>query len=155
MSQSTPPRPQRAQPQQQGARVRRPTATPNRKPGAKTQTPSEEPPSSSSSSTSSSDHELEEAQESGPSQVPTVAAPLAGLNAQKTTSVQPSAEASSHSNSKETEAIQIESASPSGNENVKTPPVQETVMDEVIRDTGGRLRKTRSAANRESASSPT
>ncbi|KAL7175181.1 hypothetical protein ACSBR2_028896 [Camellia fascicularis] len=164
-AQSTPPRPQRAQPQQQGARVRRPTATPNRKPGAKTQTLSEEPPSSSSSSTSSSDHELEEAQESGPSQVPTVAAPLAGLNAQKAplaglnaqkaTSVQPSAEASSHSNSKETEAMQLESASPSGNENVKTPPVQETVMDEVIRDTGGRLRKTRSAANRESASSPT
>ncbi|KAA8537529.1 hypothetical protein F0562_027137 [Nyssa sinensis] len=137
-SQSTP-RPRPAQPQQQGARVRQPAAT--------TPHPTEEPPSPTSS-TSSSEHEQEEvAQELGLPQGPTAASPVVGLNAQKTTAGQPPVEITKHSNSDEAEAMQMEPVSSSATENVNPPP-QETVMEEVVRVTRGRLRKTRAAANR-------
>uniref|UniRef100_A0A5B7B024 HVA22-like protein n=1 Tax=Davidia involucrata TaxID=16924 RepID=A0A5B7B024_DAVIN len=141
-SQSTP-RPRPAQPQQQGARVRQPSAAPNRKPAVTTPPQSEEPPSPTSS-TSSSEHEQEVAQELGLSQA---APPVVSLNAQKTTAVQPPAETTNHSNSDDAEAIQMEPASSSATENVSPPP-KETVMEEVVRVTRGRLRKTRAAANR-------
>ncbi|CAL5383472.1 unnamed protein product [Camellia sinensis] len=157
-AQSTPtPRP--AQPQQQVPRARQP----KRKPAAKKTPPPNEEPSSPASSASSSQDEHEEAQELDNSQVATatppstalnaqqsttVAPPLVALNAQKAnTVVEPLAETSNHSNSKETETMQIESASSSSNKN-GNPPVQETVMEEAIRVTRGRLRKSRSTANR-------
>uniref|UniRef100_A0A5B7AY07 HVA22-like protein n=1 Tax=Davidia involucrata TaxID=16924 RepID=A0A5B7AY07_DAVIN len=144
-SQSTP-RPRPAQPQQQGARVRQPSAAPNRKPAVTSPPQSEEPPSPTSS-TSSSQHE-QEAQELGPSQEPTAAPAEAGSNAQKTIAIQPPAETTNNSNSDEAEAMQIEPASSSATENVNPPPQETTVMEETIKVTRGKLKKTRSAANR-------
>ncbi|KAA8528736.1 hypothetical protein F0562_036091 [Nyssa sinensis] len=145
-SQSTP-RPRPAQPQQQGARARQPSAAPNRKPAVTTPPQSEEPPSPTSSM-SSSQHEQEVEQELGPSEAPTAAPPVAGSNPQKTSAIQPlPAETTGHSKSDETEAMQVEPASSSVTENVNPPP-QETVMEEAIKVTRGRLRKTRSGANR-------
>ncbi|KAF5956006.1 hypothetical protein HYC85_008862 [Camellia sinensis] len=143
-------------PQQQGPRARQP----KRKPAAKKTPPPNEEPSSPASSASSSQDELEEAQELDNSQVATATPPSTALNAQQSTTVtpplvalnaqkantvvEPPAETSNHSNSKETETMQIESSS---NKN-GNPPMQETVMEEAIRVTRGRLRKSRSTANR-------
>ena len=135
------------QPQQQGARVRQPTAGPNPQPAT---TPESEEPSSPSSSTSSSEHQQEVAKELGPTQTPTAASPAASLNAhQKAPAIQPPAEPSNHSNPKDTGAMQIEPASPSSsaNENAN-PPQKETVMEEAIRVTRGRLRKSRATMKR-------
>ncbi|KAL6952415.1 hypothetical protein U1Q18_041997 [Sarracenia purpurea var. burkii] len=133
-------RPRPAQPQQQGARARQPTIAPNRKPAAaKTPPPSEEPPSPASS-TSSSQEEPEEAQDLE-STAPTVTT----LITQKAPIIQPSAETSNHANSDETEAaVQTEPVvSSSANGTLNPPPVQETIMEEAIRVTRGRSRKTR------------
>ncbi|XAR64189.1 hypothetical protein NMG60_11024436 [Bertholletia excelsa] len=145
-AQSTP-RPGHAQSHQQGAKVRKPTAASNHKPTAKAQSAIEEPLTSPTSNASSSRPEQEEAQDSDPTQGPTVAAStLVVSNAQKITPVQAEAEASSLPNSKETEVHQIESESMSGNENIN-PPAQEIVKEEASRVKRVKLRKTRSATN--------
>lgn len=112
--------------------------------------PSDEQPSPASSSASSSQDEQEDAQESGASQSLTAAPPVTTvLNAPKPPAVQPPAETSNHANANETDEMQIEPVSSSVNESVDPPAAQETVMEEVIRATGTRLRKARSApANR-------
>ncbi|CAK9178425.1 unnamed protein product [Ilex paraguariensis] len=129
---------------QQGARVRQPTAASNRKSAATTKPQPEEPPSPSSSISSQS--EEDKAEEAGPSQVPTEAPAADGLNAHKTTATPPLTEAAKSLNSNDEEAMQIESVSSSANDNVNPPP-QETVIEEAIRVTRGRLRRTRTASN--------
>ncbi|KAM3710808.1 hypothetical protein ACJW30_01G060400 [Castanea mollissima] len=159
-AQSTPrTRPPQSQPQQQqqqkqqpNGRVR-PTPPPKRQP-AKAQPETEEPPSPTSS-TSSSQDQKEVAEEVGPSQVPkaappTVAPPAAAppapaANTQKATA--PS-ETTSQTTTTEAQPMQIEATPPSSTEENTNPPPPETVIDESIRVTRGRLRKTRSTGNR-------
>lgn len=140
-SQSTP-RPRPAQPQPQSTRVRQTAPAPNRQP------PPEEPPSPTSS-TSSSQHQQDVAQEvsgGGTVQVPT-AAQSSSSNSQKTsTSTNPNpatTETTSRPGSVEAEAMQIERAASLPNESANPGP-KETVMEEAIRVTRGRLRKNRS-----------
>ncbi|KAL4650162.1 hypothetical protein ACB092_01G066800 [Castanea dentata] len=159
-AQSTPrTRPPQSQPQQQqqqkqqpNGRVR-PTPPPKRQP-AKAQPETEEPPSPTSS-TSSSQDQKEVAEEVGPSQVPkaapptaappAVAPPAAAANTQKATA--PS-ETTSQTTPTEAQPMQIEATPPSSTEENTNPPPPETVIDESIRVTRGRLRKTRSTGNR-------
>ncbi|XP_075651671.1 putative HVA22-like protein g [Castanea sativa] len=159
-AQSTPrTRPPQSQPQQQqqqkqqpNGRVR-PTPPPKRQP-AKAQPETEEPPSPTSS-TSSSQDQKEVAEEVGPSQVPkaapptaappAAAPPAAAANTQKATA--PS-ETTSQTTPTEAQPMQIEATPPSSTEENTNPPPPETVIDESIRVTRGRLRKTRSTGNR-------
>lgn len=152
--------------QRPGVKVRQP-APANGKPAAATEPKVEEPPSPASS-TSSSQFQKEVAEELGSPQVPKAAAsPVAGLGNKKSSvaslSTQKSSVASLISQksnptptsgttkkpaSAEAEPKQIEAASsssPSANEN-ENPPIKETIMEESIRVTRGRLRKTRSAS---------
>ncbi|XP_010255156.1 PREDICTED: putative HVA22-like protein g isoform X2 [Nelumbo nucifera] len=80
--------------------------------------------------------------------VPASEAAPAAVRPQRTTGGQPSAEAASQSTRGEAEAMQIEPVPFSGNGNVNSQP-EESVMEEAIRVTRGRLRKTRTAANQE------
>lgn len=139
------------QPQQQGARARQsptaanrqPSSTPNHQPAA-AQPETEEPPSPTSS-ISSSQHQMEVAEEEAPSQVPEAAPPAAALSAPKANSTP---EISSQSVPTEPDAMQTEAESSStANENANPPP-KDTVMEQTLRGTRGRLRKTRSAGNR-------
>ncbi|KAJ6306351.1 hypothetical protein OIU78_021630 [Salix suchowensis] len=164
-SQSTP-RPRPAQPQPQGARARQPPA-PSRQPSTNRQaTPApaetEEPPSPTSS-TSSSQNQMEVAEvEAGPSKVletavpakavpskavPSKAVPATASNAQK----ENAAASEVFSQPKPTEdgaAVETEEApSSTANEN-ENPAPKETVMEQTMRVTRGRLRKTRSEKSR-------
>lgn len=136
--------------QAQGTRARQPSGVPNRQSSSKTQAaaPEDEEPPSPTSSTSSSQHQKEVAEEVGPSKVPSQVAkpatPSASSNSQKadTASVSTSQPAEA-----EVEAMQTEEQVPPspGNESANPPP-KETLMEESIRVTRGRLRKTRSGA---------
>lgn len=150
-AQSTPrTRPPQSQPQQQqqqqpNGRVRPP---PKRQP-AKAQLETEEPPSPTSS-TSSSQHQKEVAEEVGPSQVPKAAPPAAdppavAANTQKATA--PS-ETTSQTTPTEDQPMQIEATPPSSAEENTNPPPPEPVVEESIRVTRAKLRKTRSAGTR-------
>ncbi|KAB2023247.1 hypothetical protein ERO13_D06G000700v2 [Gossypium hirsutum] len=164
-SQSTPrPRPAR-NPQAQGPRPRQPSGMPNRQPSNKAQPAQledEEPPSPTSS-TSSTQHQKEVAEEVGPLKVPSQvgpskvppqvgpskapsqvskpATPSASSNSQKADTASESTNQPAESDA---EATQIESVPLSaGNGSTDLPP-KETLMEESIRLTRGRLRKTRS-----------
>ncbi|GMI91321.1 hypothetical protein like AT5G42560 [Hibiscus trionum] len=143
-SQSTP-RPHHPQNSRaQGARARQPSGVPSRQSSSKAQAaePVAEEPPSPTSSTSSSLHQKEVAEEVGPSKVAKPTAPSASSNNQKE-------DTGSKSTSKpaetEAEAMQIESVPPPLNEGTNPPP-EETLMEESIRVTRGRLRKNLSAA---------
>ncbi|KAK9026221.1 hypothetical protein V6N11_039066 [Hibiscus sabdariffa] len=150
-SQSTP-RPQN--PQAQGARASQPSGVPNRQASSKTQSAQSskaqtgaKQPTSPTSSTSSSQHQKEVAEDVGPSKAPSqLAKPptrSASLNSQKADTA---SESTSQSAETETEATQTESLPPSPENEGANPPPKETLMEESIRVTRGRLRKTRSAA---------
>ncbi|XP_011045109.1 PREDICTED: putative HVA22-like protein g [Populus euphratica] len=150
-AQSTP-RPRAAQPQQQGARARQPPA-PSRQPSTNRQaTPAQadakEPPSPTSS-TSSSQNQMEVAEvAAGPSKVLEAAVPAtASSNAQKENAA--ASEVSSQPKPTEEEAVETGEAPPSSsaNEN-ENPAPKETVMEQTMRVTRGRLRKTRSGTSR-------
>ncbi|XP_062164811.1 putative HVA22-like protein g [Alnus glutinosa] len=132
--------------QQSSVRGRQPPATPNRQPTTTAQPQTEEPPSPTSS-TSSSQHqkEVEEEEEVGPSEVPTEAPPAAGVNTQKEAAP---AETTSQATAAEAQPMLIEAApaapAASADENLNPPP-KETVMEDAIRFTRGRLRKNRSS----------
>ncbi|CAK7346223.1 unnamed protein product [Dovyalis caffra] len=152
-AQSTP-RPRAAQPQQQGARGRQPPA-PSRQPSTNRQpapTPAEtEEPPSPTSSTSSSQHQTEVAEETDPSKVLEAAVPATASNPPKANGA--ASEVSSQPQPTEEEAMETEEApsssanenapSSSANENENNTP-KETVMEQTMRLTRGRLRKTRS-----------
>ncbi|KAJ4827052.1 hypothetical protein Tsubulata_042040 [Turnera subulata] len=140
----------KTKPQQQGARARPPPTAPNRQPSsnsirqpAATQPEAEEPPSPTSS-TSSTQHQMEvTAAEGAPPKVPETAPPAP--TASNTQKANATSEASKSAPT-EAEAMQIEAtASSSANESV-IPPANETVMEQSIRVTRNRLRKTRSGA---------
>ncbi|KAJ9165983.1 hypothetical protein P3X46_020790 [Hevea brasiliensis] len=150
-AQSTP-RPRPAQPQQQGARPHQPATAPNRQPSttsnrqpAAAQPETEEPPSPTSSA-SSSQHQMEVAEEVGPSEVQK-ATPAIVSNAQKAPSSsnaqKANATTSETSSQTKAEAMQVEAAPSSTNENAN-PPTKESSMEEAFRVTRARLRKSRS-----------
>ncbi|XP_057721525.1 HVA22-like protein i isoform X1 [Arachis stenosperma] len=169
-AQSTPaPRPAAQQQQRPGVRVRQP-ATPNRQPNSPAELQVEEPPSPASSTTSSQ-LQKEVTEEVGSAQVPKAVAPGAVLSSQKSlaagssipskspvagSGIPPKSALTQRSISlpettnkvapaeaepKQSEAA--ESSSSGANENGNPPP-KETLMEESIRVTRGRLRKTRS-----------
>lgn len=143
-AQSTP-RPRPVQPQQQGSRVRPTSSASNRQPAAAAQPQTQEPPSPTSSS-SSSQHQQELAEEESPPEVPVPppAAPaVTSSGSQKLIANSPAA-TSVQSAPTEAEPMQIEKASSLGNE-LANPPPKETVVEETLRVTRGRLRKNRSA----------
>lgn len=117
-------------------RVRQP-ATSNSQPASATEPQAENP--SSPTSSSSSQHQKEVAEKLGSSQVPKAPYTVAGLSSQKSNPIPA-----------EDEPMQIEAAPPSSssaNEN-ENPPLEDTIMEESIRVTRGRLRKNRSAGIR-------
>lgn len=133
------------QTQQQGARVRQPTAATNPKRVATTVVAQvEEPPSPASSSTSSSQQQDDGTEDTGPSEAPAVASTSAVSNALKTTPVKHVSETSKISTSSE-EVMEIDTVIPSTNENIK-PKVTDSVIDEGNhRVTRARSRKAHSA----------
>lgn len=145
-SQSTP-KPRPTQPQQgaQGARVHQPAAAPNRKPAASAQPETEE--AAPASSSSAGPHQKDVTEEEVQPKVPTPASSAAGVNALKVTATQALLETAKSSSSNDAEAMQIEAVTSSSvTEKTNTLPPQETVMEEGVRVTRGRLRKTRAAA---------
>ncbi|CAN1314895.1 HVA22-like protein i [Linum perenne] len=137
--------------QQQGPRARQvPNPPSNRQPAASK--PEMEEPPSPTSSTSSSQHQVEAADEVSSAEAPAAPAvtknPPRASNATKAPntpkrslsvpSVPPSPPAQNKA-----EVLQIE-ASPSSNDNTTNPAPTDTIMEEAIRVTRGRLRKTRS-----------
>ncbi|KAF9683130.1 hypothetical protein SADUNF_Sadunf05G0180100 [Salix dunnii] len=144
-SQSTP-RPRPAQPQQQGVRARQPPA-PSRQPSTNRQaTPAqaetEEPPSPTSS-TSSSQNQMEVAEvEAGPSKVLETAALATASNAQKENAAAPEVFSQPKPTEDEAAVETVEALSSTANEN-ENPTPKETVMEQTMRVTRGRLRKTR------------
>lgn len=115
-------------------RVRQP-APGNSQHAAATAPQAEIPPSPTSSS-SSSEHQKEVKEELCSSQVPKAASTLAGSSTQKS---DPTPESTNQSAPTEAEPMQVEAAPPSANEN-ENPPSNETIMEESIRVTRGRLR---------------
>ncbi|XP_061373278.1 putative HVA22-like protein g [Gastrolobium bilobum] len=137
-AQSTPsPRPAQQRPT---VRSQQP-ASGNRQPAAATEP---QAPLSPTSSSSSSQHQKEVAEELGSSQEPKAASSVADSSG--TQKSNPTPESTNQSQPAEAEPMHIEAAPPSSssaNENVN-PPSEETIMEESIRVTRGRLRKTRS-----------
>jgi len=128
--------------QQSSVRGRQPPATPNHQPTTTAQPQTEEPPSPTSS-TSSSQHQKEVEEEvGGPSEVPKEAPPAAGVNTQKETAP---AESTSQATATEAQPMQIEAAPSTSVDENANPAPKETVMEEAIRATRGRLRKNRSS----------
>ncbi|CAN6582503.1 unnamed protein product [Malus baccata var. baccata] len=151
-AQSTP-RPRPAQPQQgvrrPPAAARQPTTpAPNRQPAATTQSQPEEPPSPTSSTSSSKDQkEIVEAL--APSPKPKPAPQTAGSITQKATATAAASESCSQTTPTEEAATTQTDAAPSSSAPEETnPPPKETVMEETIRATRGKLRKARSGGSR-------
>lgn len=138
-SQSTP-RPRHTQPQQ-AARVRQPTAGQNRHAAATAQMQVDEPASPTASASGESKDEMIE--KKNPSEVPASAPPLvAAMNAQKSAATQSITTISSKPATSNEAALATDTASSSVKE-VANPPGPDAVMDENMRVTRGRLRRTR------------
>ncbi|KAL7117481.1 hypothetical protein ACP275_03G073700 [Erythranthe tilingii] len=136
-SQSSPPRPTQPQ-QQQGTGVQKPTTVPpNRTPAATaTQTQIGEPSSHASDASSSNQQEkTAEEEEAGP----TVDS-KATLNEQKSTPTLSIIESKKSSTSSEVQEMQIDSV-PNGN--TEAPPQQDIFLEEAVRVTRARSRRTR------------
>ncbi|KAI6687618.1 hypothetical protein NL676_024446 [Syzygium grande] len=147
-SQSTPlPRP--AQPPQQGNRAR----PANRQPTLKVQVENEEPPSPTSS-TSSMQEAKDVAEVAGPSNEPKAAPPLSAPPAAPAPKTATVSEDATQAASSEAADKQIE-AQPSTSTENGNPAPKETVMEETLRRTRGRLRKARSAPARKETDSET
>ncbi|XP_075087126.1 uncharacterized protein LOC107830761 isoform X2 [Nicotiana tabacum] len=144
-SQSTP-RP--TQPQRQSSRGRQRTVTPpkHRSAAPTTRVQTEEQPSPASTE-SSSENEADAIEVLKPSQPPPVAAPAAGaaaLNAQKATPTEAFVQTTKASSSSETQVVQIDQVPSLDNQGAS--PV-EIVMEEAVRITRARSRKTQLAPN--------
>ncbi|XVE69750.1 hypothetical protein DITRI_Ditri10aG0016200 [Diplodiscus trichospermus] len=145
-SQSTP-RPNHAQ--GQGARARQPSSVPSHQSSSKAPAaqPEVEEPPSPTSSTSSSQHQKEVTEELGPSKVSSEVAKQATLSASSNSQKADTAsESTSQPAETEAEAMQYELVSPSPENESANPPPKDTLMEESIRVTRSRLRKTRSTA---------
>lgn len=136
------------QPQRQSSRGRQRTVTPpkHRSAAPTTRVQTEEQPSPASTE-SSSENEADAIEVLKPSQPPPVAAPAAGaaaLNAQKATPTEAFVQTTKASSSSETQVVQIDQVPSLDNQGAS--PV-EIVMEEAVRITRARSRKTRLAPN--------
>ncbi|KAK1362312.1 hypothetical protein POM88_046786 [Heracleum sosnowskyi] len=136
------PRPQSNQPQP-ATRVRRPPAAQNHQVTASAQTQVDEP-ASPTASTFSGEVEEDMVEEKDPPEVTASPAPVAAMNAQKSTATQSITGSSKPTTSNE-EAVAIDTASSPVKEEAKNPPGQDAVLEESIRVTRGRLRRTRTS----------
>lgn len=140
----------------QGPRPRQPppnrqsSAASDRQPATTTQSQPEEPPSPTSSTTSSQ-YQKEIAEELTSPKVPKAATKetssdtlnqVAGLGPKATAAP----ETSSQATSAEMEVKQIDAVPSTSETETSNPPPKDTVMEESIRVTRGRLRKTRSGS---------
>lgn len=160
-SQSNPPPP--TQPQRQSSRGRQPTATLNRRSSAPATQVQAEEQASFASSESSSDDEADATEEAGSDKAPPpastaaanaqkatptkslVSTAAASLNTQKASPSKALAETTKSSTSVETRVMQIDSVPSSANESGNTPA--ETALEEAVRVTRARSRKTRAGSN--------
>lgn len=134
------------QPQRQSSRGCQRTVTPPKhRSAAPTTRVQTEEQASPASTESSSENEADAIEVLKPSQPPPVAAPAASLNAQKATPSEALAQTTKASSSSETQVVQIDRVPSSDNRSAK-PPV-EIVMEEAVRITRARSRKTRLAPN--------
>lgn len=124
---------------EQAARVRQPTAEQNRQAAAAAPMQVDKPASPTASTSGEAKDKMIE--EKNPSEVPASAPPVAAMNAQKSAATQSITISSKPTISNE-EAIAIDTASSSVKE-VANPPGPDTVMEENMRVTRGRLRRTR------------
>ncbi|KAK1369438.1 hypothetical protein POM88_035530 [Heracleum sosnowskyi] len=125
---------------QPATRVRRPPATQNHQVTASTQTQVDEL-ASPTASTSLGGVEEDMIEEKDPPEVPASPAPVAAMNAQKSTATQSITGSSKPTTSNE-EAVAIDTASSPVKEEAKNPPGQDAVLEESIQVTRGRLRRT-------------
>lgn len=121
-------------------RVRRPPAAQNHQ-VATAQTQVDEP-ASPTASTSSGEAQEDMVEEKDPPEVPASPTPVAAINAQKSTATLSIAGSSKPMTSNE-EALAIDTASSPVKEEAKNPPGQDAVLEESIRVTRDRLRRTR------------
>uniref|UniRef100_A0A0V0HYW2 HVA22-like protein n=1 Tax=Solanum chacoense TaxID=4108 RepID=A0A0V0HYW2_SOLCH len=160
-SQSNPPPP--TQPQRQSSRGRQPTASLNRRSSASATQVQAEEQAPRASSESSSEDEADSAEEAGSSKGPPpastatanaqkttpskslVSTVAASLNTQKASASRALAEITKPSTSVETRVVQIDSV-PSLATEIVNPPT-ETALDEAVRVTRARSRKTRTSNN--------
>ncbi|MCD7456076.1 hypothetical protein HAX54_030579 [Datura stramonium] len=146
-SQSTP-RP--TQPQKQSSRGRQRTVTPPKRrsaaPATRVQT---EELASPACTESLSENEADATKKVKLSQSPPMAAPASAaassLNAEKTTPLEALAQTTKASSSNETQVVQIDQLPSSDNQSAK--PLVDTVMEEAVRVTRARSRRTRPAPN--------
>lgn len=160
-SQSNPPPP--TQTQRQSSRGRQPTASLNRRSSASATQVQAEEQAPRASSESSSEDEADSAEEAGSSKGPPpastaaanaqkatpskslVSTVAASLNTQKASPSKSLAEITKPSTSVETRVVQIDSVPPSATESVNPPA--ETALEEAVRVTRARSRKTRTSNN--------
>ncbi|XP_074374661.1 putative HVA22-like protein g [Apium graveolens] len=121
--------------------VRRPPAAQNHQATVTAQTQVDEP-ASPATSTSSGEVQEEMVEEKDPPEVPASPTPVAAMNAQKSTATQSISGSSKPTTSNE-EALAIETASSPAKEEAKNAPGQDAALEESIRVTRGRLRRTR------------
>ncbi|KAF1002033.1 putative HVA22-like protein g [Apium graveolens] len=126
---------------QPATRVRRPPAAQNHQATVTAQTQVDEP-ASPATSTSSGEVQEEMVEEKDPPEVPASPTPVAAMNAQKSTATQSISGSSKPTTSNE-EALAIETASSPAKEEAKNAPGQDAALEESIRVTRGRLRRTR------------
>lgn len=142
---------------QPATRVRRPPAAQNRQAVATEKTQVDEP-ASPTASTSSGEAQEDMDEEKDPPEVPAPASPVAAVNAQKLTVTQSIAGLSKPTNAQKSTVSQfiggsskpttsneeaMDTASSPVQEEAKSPPGQDAVLEESIRVTRGRLRRTR------------
>lgn len=124
---------------QAAARARQPTSGQNRQVAATAPMQVDEPASPTVSTSGEAKDEMIE--EKNPSEVPASAPPVAAMNAQKSAATQSITISSKPATSNE-EALAIDTASSSVKE-VTNPPGPDAVMEEGMRVTRSRLRRTR------------
>lgn len=139
-SQSNPPQPTKKQ--EQGVRVRQPTAPPHPKRAAAPVTTVEEPTSPMSSTSSSQDQDGISGEVTSQGHV--TPASLALLSTHKATPPPPLAETSRASTATDPKVMEIDSV-PSGTDENAHPVAQEQIIEETVRVTRARARKSHSA----------
>jgi len=110
-------------------------------PAAATEPQAEDPPSTSNTSSQLQKEVAEE------QQVPKAPSTVAGLKSQKSNSMPENTNQSVPAEEESMQTVPIAPSSSSANEN-ENPPLEDTIMEESIRVTRGRLRKNRSAGIR-------
>lgn len=121
--------------------VQQPPTAGSSQPAAATEPQAEDPPSTSNTSSQLQKEVAEE------QQVPKAPSTVAGLKSQKSNSMPENTNQSVPAEEESMQTVPIAPSSSSANEN-ENPPLEDTIMEESIRVTRGKLRKNRSAGIR-------